>query len=160
MCTSNTRLRFPKLYSQTLDTFNVRIFWIWVLNAIMHSFLLFWICMFAMKHEVVWSNGKEGGYLLMGNCIYTVRIIETFSNLIIKYIKLNIFLSVLVFQYVVIVVCLKAGLHIQSWSFIVHIAIWGSIALWFVFLVVYRYECSIKINLNFSLWGSILQILI
>lgn len=72
VCTANTRLKFPQLYSQTLDTFNVRIFWIWVLNALFHSFLLFWICMFALKHEVVWSNGKEGGYLLMGNFIYTV----------------------------------------------------------------------------------------
>lgn len=73
VCTANTRLKFPQLYSQTLDTFNVRIFWIWVLNAIVHSFLLFWICMFAMKNEVVWSHGKEGGYLLMGNFIYTVK---------------------------------------------------------------------------------------
>ncbi|CAH1730930.1 probable phospholipid-transporting ATPase IA isoform X2 [Aphis gossypii] len=112
VCTANTRLKFPQLYSQTLDTFNVRIFWIWVINAILHSFLLFWICMFALKHEVVWSNGKEGGYLLMGNFIYT---------------------------YVVIVVCLKAGLHIQSWSYIVHTAIWGSIVAWFVFLVIYSH---------------------
>jgi len=73
VCTANTRLKFPQLYSQTLDTFNVRIFWIWVLNAIIHSFLLFWICMFVTKHEVLWSNGREGGYLLMGNFIYTVK---------------------------------------------------------------------------------------
>ncbi|XP_025421825.1 probable phospholipid-transporting ATPase IA isoform X2 [Sipha flava] len=112
VCTANTRLKFPQLYSQTLDTFNVRIFWIWVVNALLHSFLLFWIGLFAMKHEVLWSNGKEGGYLLMGNCIYT---------------------------YVVIVVCLKAGLHIQSWSYIVHIAIWGSIVTWFAFLVLYSH---------------------
>ncbi|VVC44111.1 Hypothetical protein CINCED_3A002426 [Cinara cedri] len=112
VCTANTRLKFPQLYSQTLHTFNVQIFWIWVVNALLHSFLLFWICMLAMKHEVLWSNGKEGGYLLMGNFIYT---------------------------FVVIIVCLKAGLHIQSWSFIVHIAIWGSIAAWFVFLIIYSH---------------------
>lgn len=79
VCTANTRLKFPQLYSQTLDTFNVRIFWIWVVNALLHSFLLFWICMFAMKHEVVWSNGKEGGYLLMGNFIYTVKAFVFYS---------------------------------------------------------------------------------
>jgi len=142
VCTSNTRLKFPQLYSQTLDTFNVRIFWIWVLNALLHSFLLFWICMFAMKHEVVWSNGKEGGYLLMGNFIYTVKLllVELYFIVSFQYNK-NLYFKacVLYFQYVVIVVCLKAGLHIQSWSYIVHIAIWGSIMVWFTFLIIYRY---------------------
>jgi len=142
VCTSNTRLKFPQLYSQTLDTFNVRIFWIWVLNALFHSFLLFWICMFAMKHEVVWSNGKEGGYLLMGNFIYTVKLllVKLYFIVSFQYNKnLNVKACVLHFQYVVIVVCLKAGLHIQSWSYIVHIAIWGSIMAWFTFLIIYRY---------------------
>lgn len=54
-----------------------------------------------------------------------------------------------VFQYVVIVVCLKAGLHIQSWSYIVHIAIWGSIATWFAFLVTYRYVYLLKCTIFF-----------
>ncbi|XP_050425545.1 probable phospholipid-transporting ATPase IA isoform X2 [Adelges cooleyi] len=112
VCTAQTRLKYPQLYSKTADTFNVQTFWIWVVNALFHSFLLFWIVVFALKHEVVWTHGKEGGYLLMGNFIYT---------------------------YVVIVVCLKAGLHIQSWSFIVHIAIWGSIIMWFIFLVAYSH---------------------
>lgn len=80
VCTAETRLKFPKLYSQTLDTFNVRIFWIWVLNALFHSFLIFWICMSALDHEVLWFNGQEGGYLFMGNCIYTVSKMAVFSK--------------------------------------------------------------------------------
>ncbi|XP_050531336.1 probable phospholipid-transporting ATPase IA isoform X2 [Daktulosphaira vitifoliae] len=112
VCTAKTRMEYPEIYSQTADTFDVQTFWMWVLNALIHSFLLFWLCLFSLENEVVWSNGKEGGYLVLGTFIYT---------------------------YVVVVVSLKAGLHIKSWSYIVHAAIWGSIVAWFVFIIIYSH---------------------
>uniref|UniRef100_A0A672N666 Phospholipid-transporting ATPase n=1 Tax=Sinocyclocheilus grahami TaxID=75366 RepID=A0A672N666_SINGR len=40
-------------------------------------------------------------------------------------------------QFVVITVCLKAGLETSSWTMFSHIAIWGSIGLWIVFFGIY-----------------------
>ena len=40
-------------------------------------------------------------------------------------------------QYVVVTVSLKAGLEMQAWTWLTHLAIWGSIGVWFVFLLIY-----------------------
>ena len=55
----------------------------------------------------MWSNAKDSDYLVLGNMVYT---------------------------YVVITVCCKAGLEMDSWSWISHLFIWGSIAFWCVAL--------------------------
>uniref|UniRef100_A0A8C0GQ82 Phospholipid-transporting ATPase n=1 Tax=Chelonoidis abingdonii TaxID=106734 RepID=A0A8C0GQ82_CHEAB len=53
----------------------------------------------------------------------------------------GLFHSVILFwfplKFVVITVCLKAGLETSYWTLFSHIAIWGSIALWVVFFGVY-----------------------
>ncbi len=36
-----------------------------------------------------------------------------------------------------ITVCLKAALEMTSWTWLSHAAIWGSIAFWFIFLIIY-----------------------
>lgn len=41
-------------------------------------------------------------------------------------------------QYVVVTVCAKAGLIINSWTWVTHLATWGSIILWFLFIFIYR----------------------
>lgn len=38
-----------------------------------------------------------------------------------------------------VTVCLKAGLEHTAWTLFSHLAIWGSIALWFLFLIVYSH---------------------
>ncbi|KAJ8382528.1 hypothetical protein SKAU_G00033060 [Synaphobranchus kaupii] len=43
----------------------------------------------------------------------------------------------MVYTFVVITVCLKAGLETSSWTMFSHIAIWGSIGMWVVFFWVY-----------------------
>lgn len=63
-----------------------------------------------MTQDVAWSNGRDGGYLVLGNMCYT---------------------------YVVITMCLKAGVEIRAWSWPVHVAILGSIGCWFLFLITY-----------------------
>lgn len=110
-CSGETMIKYPKLYQQHHQNFNTRIFWIWVSGAIFHSLALFWLTYFAASNDSLWSNGlADGGYLMFGNMLYT---------------------------YVVITVCLKAGLEISSWTFITHLTIWGSIAAWIVFLLIY-----------------------
>jgi phospholipid-transporting ATPase len=43
----------------------------------------------------------------------------------------------MLFTYTVITVCLKAGLEINAWTWVTHAAIWGSIVMWFVYLMIY-----------------------
>lgn len=112
VCSARTRLKYPILYSQTANTFNVKIFWIWIGNALFHSMLMFWIPMLIYGQGTIWANGKDGGYLVLGNIVYTVT---------------------------VIVVCVKAGLHIRCWTILTHLSIWGSIVLWFLVIIGYSF---------------------
>ncbi|XP_047023522.1 probable phospholipid-transporting ATPase IA isoform X4 [Helicoverpa zea] len=112
LCSPEIMLRHPVLYipSQQGLLFNVRVFWVWAVNALLHSVLLFWLPMLLASHHILWPSGKDGGYLLLGNFVYT---------------------------YVVLTVCLKAGLSTHSWTWVTHLAIWGSVAMWFIFILVY-----------------------
>ncbi|XP_014253850.1 probable phospholipid-transporting ATPase IA isoform X3 [Cimex lectularius] len=111
VCSADVMLRYPKLYSHR-PNFGVLTFWIWIGNALVHSIILFWLPMWMLQQDTVWPNGREGGYLVLGNFVYT---------------------------YVVVVVCLKAGLHMNFWTVITHLAIWGSIAAWFMFVIAYSH---------------------
>ncbi|GFY73021.1 phospholipid-transporting ATPase IA [Trichonephila inaurata madagascariensis] len=108
-CSAETMLKFPAMYksSQSSEFFNVHVFWVWIFDSIAHSVLLFWLTYLSVDNDIVWSNGRDGGYLVFGNMVYT---------------------------YVVITVCLKAGLEMNAWTWLTHLAIWGSIASWFIFL--------------------------
>ena len=74
VCSAETMLKYPALYkpSQNADLFNVKVFWVWILNSLAHSVLLYWLPLFAAEKDVIWSNGREGGYLLLGNIVYSV----------------------------------------------------------------------------------------
>ncbi|XP_045459534.1 probable phospholipid-transporting ATPase IA [Melitaea cinxia] len=112
ICSPEIMLRHPVLYipSQQGLLFNVRVFWVWAVNALLHSVLLFWLPVLLAAHHVLWPAGRDGGYLLLGNLVYT---------------------------YVVATVCLKAGLATHSWTWVTHVSIWGSLALWILFILVY-----------------------
>lgn len=112
VCSAETMLRYPKLYAHKEHSFGVAIFWLWIGNALIHSCLLFWLPMLSVKHDIIWSTGREGGYLVLGNMVYT---------------------------YVVVTVCLKAGLHTNFWTAITHLSIWGSIVAWFILIVGYSH---------------------
>lgn len=109
---AETMIRYPSLYtlSQNRDSFNVKIFWLYISNAILHSLMLFWLGKLIFDDGIVWEHGKNGGLFLVGNSIYT---------------------------YVVVAVSLKAGLELDTWTWPCHAAIWGSIAAWLIFIVVY-----------------------
>uniref|UniRef100_A0A4W3HRR3 Phospholipid-transporting ATPase n=1 Tax=Callorhinchus milii TaxID=7868 RepID=A0A4W3HRR3_CALMI len=110
MCTKESMLRFPQLYkiTQNADGFNTKVFWGHCMNALFHSVILFWFPLQALEQAFV--NGQVPDYLFIGNIVYT---------------------------YVVITVCLKAGLETTAWTKFSHLAVWGSIALWLVFFGVY-----------------------
>jgi len=52
------------------------------MNALFHSALLYWLPLMALKQDVAWGNGRDGGYLLLGNFVYTVSIIQYFLHYI------------------------------------------------------------------------------
>ncbi|KAM9578823.1 phospholipid-transporting ATPase IA isoform 4-T4 [Guaruba guarouba] len=111
-CRKENMLKYPELYktSQNALDFNTKVFWFHCLNGLFHSFILFWFPLKALQHGTVFGNGKTSDYLLLGNTVYT---------------------------FVVLTVCLKAGLETSYWTLFSHIAIWGSIALWIVFFGIY-----------------------
>ncbi|XP_043917453.1 phospholipid-transporting ATPase IA isoform X2 [Protopterus annectens] len=111
-CHKENMLKYPELYktSQNALNFNTKVFWFHCLNGLFHSIILFWFPLKAAQHDSAFGNGKTSDYLLLGNIVYT---------------------------FVVITVCLKAGLETSSWTVFSHIAIWGSIAMWVVFFAIY-----------------------
>lgn len=97
VCSAETMLKYPALYkpSQSAQLFNVRVFWIWICNALVHSIILYWAPMLAYGNEIIWGrqikciillfyfilfffyayhlgHGKSGDYLVLGNIVYTV----------------------------------------------------------------------------------------
>ncbi|CAD5116238.1 DgyrCDS5149 [Dimorphilus gyrociliatus] len=113
-CTAKSLLNFPQLYrtSQLSETFNVKVFWFWIMNAVYHSILLFWMPLCFLSHDIAFRDGKVGDYLFLGNMVYT---------------------------YVVVTVCLKAALEHSAWTVFSHVAIWGSIVTWFLTLLTYSH---------------------
>ncbi|KAG7224805.1 hypothetical protein INR49_013518, partial [Caranx melampygus] len=60
-----------------------------------------------------------------------------FHSVILFWFPLKAFQHGIFEPFVVITVCLKAGLETSSWTMFSHIAIWGSIGLWVVFFIIY-----------------------
>ncbi|XP_061569995.1 phospholipid-transporting ATPase IB isoform X1 [Cololabis saira] len=111
-CSQQNMLRFPQLYriTQNAEGFNTKVFWGHCINALIHSIILFWLPLKMLDHTSPFSNGQGSDYLFTGNMVYT---------------------------YVVVTVCLKAGMETTAWTRFSHLAVWGSMALWMVFFVVY-----------------------
>uniref|UniRef100_A0A672IIT6 Phospholipid-transporting ATPase n=1 Tax=Salarias fasciatus TaxID=181472 RepID=A0A672IIT6_SALFA len=108
-CRKENMLKYPELYktSQNAMGFNTKVFWAHCLNGLFHSVILFWFPLKAFQHVPLF------------------------------YCTSCVFHSLPIFCFVVITVCLKAGLETSSWTMFSHIAIWGSIGLWVVFFIIY-----------------------
>ncbi|BHF64686.1 Phospholipid-transporting ATPase IA [Sparganum proliferum] len=107
-------LSSPAVYyrAHRLHSFNLRVFLFCLLDGTFHSLILFAVSALAFRYEVVYPNGRTGSLLVLDKAVYT---------------------------YVVVIVCLKAGLQYTAWTVFSHLAVWGSIALWFLFLAVYSH---------------------
>eukprot|EP00731_Ephydatia_muelleri_P030919 Em0022g433a len=112
--TADGRLRIPSLYvpSQSGKGFNTKVFWMWIGMAIFHSAALFFIIFYGLQHESAVANGQVVGMWYIGSTIYAATVIT---------------------------VTLKAALESEYWTWVTHVAIWGSIASWFLFLVTYSH---------------------
>ncbi|XP_048122177.1 phospholipid-transporting ATPase IB isoform X2 [Alosa alosa] len=111
-CSQQNMLRFPQLYriTQNAEGFNTKVFWGHCINALIHSIILFWFPLKVLEHDTPFENGNSVDYLFVGNIVYT---------------------------YVVVTVCLKAGMETTAWTKFSHLAVWGSMVLWMLFFTVY-----------------------
>uniref|UniRef100_A0A4W5Q596 Phospholipid-transporting ATPase n=1 Tax=Hucho hucho TaxID=62062 RepID=A0A4W5Q596_9TELE len=111
-CSQQNMLRFPQLYriTQNAEGFNTKVFWGHCINALIHSIILFWFPLKVLEHGNPFNNGHGTDYLFVGNMVYT---------------------------YVVVTVCLKAGMETTAWTKFSHLAVWGSMILWMLFFTVY-----------------------
>jgi phospholipid-transporting ATPase len=132
-CSVKSRMDFPSLYKtpQKSALFNNKVFWRWIALAVFHSLILYGLPAATFHFGLVWDNGKNGDYLVLGNIVYSC---------------------------VEVTVCLKAALILDSWNWLTHLSIWGSIAFWFLFLIVYSFFWVIGLPLAANMAGIIILI--
>ena len=132
-CTAKSRMEHPALYKNTQNSefFNHKVFWQWICLSVFHSVVLYWMPLLMYTDGIVWSTGMNGDYLVLGNTVYSC---------------------------VILTVSAKAALVLDSWNWLTHLSIWGSIAFWFTFLVVYSYFWVIGIPMAANMAGIIVLI--
>eukprot|EP00055_Hartaetosiga_balthica_P013214 m.66930 g.66930 ORF g.66930 m.66930 type:complete len:1162 (+) comp8199_c0_seq1:30-3515(+) len=109
---AETLMAIPSLYrsGQRREHFNSKVFWVWTINSIYHSIILFFLPMRMLRDETLVANGTAAGQWVIGHIVYSV---------------------------VVYTVTLKAAQVTLTWTKYHHIAIWGSAAIWFIFTLGY-----------------------
>ncbi|XP_027360109.1 putative phospholipid-transporting ATPase 9 [Abrus precatorius] len=104
--------KFPMLYQEGVQ--NVLFSWRrilgWMLNGFISAIIVFFFCTKAMEIQAFDEKGRTAGRDILGATMYTC---------------------------VVWVVNLQMALAISYFTLIQHIFIWGSIALWYLFLLAY-----------------------
>ncbi|GAB2297092.1 Putative phospholipid-transporting ATPase 9 [Dionaea muscipula] len=105
-------LKFPLLYQEGIQNmlFGWRRIFIWMLNGVYSGVIIFFFCAKALGETGFNSQGKTVGFEIFGTTMYTC---------------------------VVWVVNCQMALFIQHFTLIQHVLIWGSIAAWHLFLVIY-----------------------
>uniref|UniRef100_A0A8C2HD02 Phospholipid-transporting ATPase n=1 Tax=Cyprinus carpio TaxID=7962 RepID=A0A8C2HD02_CYPCA len=109
-CSQQNMLRFPQLYriTQNAEGFNTKVFWGHCINALIHSIILFWFPLKVLEHGNYRKHSR------------TQTHVDHSSS-----------------SYVVVTVCLKAGMETTAWTRFSHLAVWGSMVLWMLFFAVY-----------------------
>ncbi|XP_028787948.1 putative phospholipid-transporting ATPase 9 [Neltuma alba] len=105
-------LKFPQLYQQGVQNvlFSWRRILTWMLNGFTSAIIIFFFCTKAMELQAFDEEGRTAGRDILGATMYTC---------------------------VVWVVNLQMALAISYFTLIQHIFIWGTIAFWYLFLLIY-----------------------
>lgn len=105
-------LQYPELYQEGVQ--NVLFSWRrilgWMFNGVVNAILIFFFCTTALKDQAFRQDGQVAGLDALGATMYTC---------------------------VVWVVNCQMALSVNYFTIIQHIFIWGSIAVWYIFLMVY-----------------------
>ncbi|KAG2267989.1 hypothetical protein Bca52824_062544 [Brassica carinata] len=104
--------KFPLLYQEGVQ--NLLFSWKriigWMFNGLISALAIFFICKQSQEHQLYNPNGKTAGRDILAGTMYTC---------------------------VVWVVNLQMVLAISYFTWVQHIVIWGSVALWYIFLMIY-----------------------
>ncbi|XP_062232932.1 putative phospholipid-transporting ATPase 9 isoform X2 [Phragmites australis] len=105
-------LQYPELYQEGVQ--NVLFSWHrilgWMFNGVMNAILIFFFCIAAFEDQAFRQNGQVAGLDALGVVMYTC---------------------------IVWVVNCQMALSVNYFTIIQHIFIWGSIAVWYLFLLAY-----------------------
>ncbi|XP_073136105.1 putative phospholipid-transporting ATPase 9 [Henckelia pumila] len=105
-------LKFPLLYQEGVQ--NILFSWSriigWIFNGVCSAIIIFYFCTEALSLQSFKNNGKIAEYQILGATMYTC---------------------------VVWVVNCQMAISIDYFTLIQHIFIWGEIAIWYIFLLVY-----------------------
>ncbi|KAG4137265.1 hypothetical protein ERO13_D07G061100v2 [Gossypium hirsutum] len=105
-------LKFPLLYQEGIQ--NVLFSWLrivaWAFNGVLSATVIFFFCIRATQHQAFRKGGEVVGLEILGTTMYTC---------------------------VVWVVNCQMTLSISYFTYIQHLFIWGSIILWYIFLMAY-----------------------
>ncbi|KAI9085741.1 hypothetical protein K1719_032347 [Acacia pycnantha] len=105
-------IKFPQLYQQGVQNvlFSWRRILTWMLNGFISAIIIFFFCTKAMELQAFDKEGRTAGRDILGTTMYTC---------------------------IVWVVNLQMALAISYFTLIQHIFIWGTIAFWYLFLLIY-----------------------
>eukprot|EP01132_Coremiostelium_polycephalum_P005005 gene5005-6233_t len=105
-------MNFPQLYQTGIKRyyFNIRVFWGWVLNGLYHSFILYAFPTLIFRYCLPYTSGRAIDLFAMGTVSYSC---------------------------IVLTVNLKLALETRFWTWINHLSIWGSILIYFMWLVIF-----------------------
>ncbi|KAJ3221416.1 hypothetical protein HK099_003538 [Clydaea vesicula] len=104
--------RYPQLYRQGQKSlfYNNKVFWYWLFNCFFHSMILYQLMKFAYGEGTILADGRLADNWLMGETVYTM---------------------------VLITITWKAAIVVDVFVKFTYVAIFGSIALWFVLFPIY-----------------------
>eukprot|EP00736_Rhodelphis_marinus_P004197 Rmarinus@m.28948 len=124
--TQETALKNPKLYVDGISRvyFNTRVYWLWQANAVWHSLVVCFGCLWAWG-KFTNEDGKEGGLYVLGSLIYTC-----------------------------VLFCITAKIaldthYMTAWNAFVYV---GSIVLWFACMSVYQYAVELA-SILYHVWN-------
>ncbi|KAL2935900.1 putative phospholipid-transporting ATPase 9 [Bienertia sinuspersici] len=105
-------LEFPQLYQEGVQNllFRWRRILGWLFNGAISAITIFYFCLFTLENQAIHRNGQVAGYEILGATIYTC---------------------------VIWVVNSQMALSLHHFTFVQHVFIWGSILIWYVFLLAY-----------------------
>ncbi|KAI8801118.1 hypothetical protein BJ742DRAFT_838872, partial [Cladochytrium replicatum] len=104
--------RYPQMYrsGQYSEFYNHRSFWSWIINSFYHSLLIFYFFAWMYDESAILPDGRNANHWLLGSMVYTADVMT---------------------------ITWKASLVSDYWVKFTYIAIFGSVALWFVVFPIY-----------------------
>ncbi|KTW29213.1 hypothetical protein T552_01169 [Pneumocystis carinii B80] len=119
--------KYPQLYrlGQFKTFFNVKSFWLWIVNGFYHSLILYFMSIYIFENDLPQADGKIGGHWVWGTTLYATVLATVLG---------------------------KAALITNSWTAYTVLAIPGSFIIWIIFLPVYAIVAP-KMGVSMEYYG-------